>query len=247
MAAEPWVFLRGLGRERGHWENFPENFGGHLNCAVICLDLPGSGSQCLESSPLSIEETMEKLREAAPLGAKYLFAISLGGMVAVEWARRHPEEIKGLVLINSSLRTFSPLTQRLSLKAWPWLVSTSFTSDIRARERRILEFTAPSVTITPDQLSKRVELFERHPMRRKNFLRQLWAASRYHPPLEAPHVPILILYSEQDRLVDPRCSLKMAKSWKASIHPHPTAGHDLPLEDPDWCCRAVKDWLSNRS
>lgn len=247
MAAE-WIFLRGLGREQGHWEDFPKVFESHIAGArARCLDLPGSGERFAEKSPLTIRATLEKLRESAPPGPKYLFAISLGGMVAVEWAKRYPEEILGVVLVNSSLKTFSGIAKRLSWRAWPWLFTTLATADAGAREKRILERTAPSVSVTSERVRARVGLFHAHPMSRGNLARQLWAASRYQPTVKAPGVPILVLYSERDRLVDPRCSTRIAQVWKTAVHAHPTAGHDLPLEDPEWCCRAVNEWLSHQA
>jgi len=248
MAADQWIFLRGLGREQGHWEDFPKFFESHVPSShVTCLDLPGSGERHAETSPTNIRATLEQMRAGAPAGPKFLFAISLGGMVTVEWAKRYPEEIRGIVLVNSSLKTFSGVTRRLSWRAWPWLFTTLATADAGAREKRILERTAPSVAITSERVRARVGLYDAHPMSRGNLARQLWAAARYQPSVKAPTVPILVLYSERDGLVDPRCSEVIARTWKTAVHAHPTAGHDLPLEDPEWCCRAVKEWLSHHS
>ena len=43
----------------------------------------------------------------------------LGAMVAAEWARVAPEELAGCVLINSSMRPFSKLQQRLRPANYP--------------------------------------------------------------------------------------------------------------------------------
>ena len=47
-----------------------------------------------------------------------LLAMSLGGMVATSWAQRYPIEIGRLVLINTSTRPFSSLTDRLRPTNW---------------------------------------------------------------------------------------------------------------------------------
>jgi len=245
MEADRWIFLRGLGREQGHWEEFPALFESQVDAQVTCLDLPGSGDRREETAPLTISATVDALRAVAPPGRKFLFAVSLGGMVATEWANRFPDEIKGIVLVNSSFKSLSPVTQRLAFKAWPWLLTTIATASPAARERRILERTAPSQASSAERVKARVDIFHARPMSRANLFRQLAAAVRFSSGSRAPAVPSMVLYSEQDALVDPRCSIAISRAWKSVVHAHPTAGHDLPLEDPQWCCRAVKDWLSH--
>jgi pimeloyl-ACP methyl ester carboxylesterase len=56
-------------------------------------------------------------------------------------------------------------------------------------------------------------------------------------------VPVLVLASAGDRLVDPGCSRSLAKAWKLPIAVHPTAGHDLALDDGPWVAAEVKRWL----
>ena len=85
------------------------------------------------------------------------------------------------------------------------------------------------------------------PPRRSDTLRQLAAAIRYRAPREAPQVPLLVLASAADRLVDPRCSRVLAERWGAAYREHPTAGHDLPLDDGEWIVRAISDWRDARS
>jgi len=82
-----------------------------------------------------------------------------------------------------------------------------------------------------------------HPVSRANTLRQLVAAARYSAPQVRPAVPILVLGSAGDRLVDPRCSLELARRWGTAFAQHPDAGHDLPLDDAPWVADRVRAWL----
>jgi pimeloyl-ACP methyl ester carboxylesterase len=43
-----------------------------------------------------------------------------------------------------------------------------------------------------------------------------------------------VIWSEKDRLVSSHCSQNIAKKFDASCFTHPTAGHDLPLDEPEW-------------
>jgi len=55
---------------------------------------------------------------------------------------------------------------------------------------------------------------------------------------------MLLLSSRGDRLVDARCTDALAAAWGLKPRVHPWAGHDLPLDDPDWTIRQVRQWLS---
>ena len=47
-------------------------------------------------------------------------------------------------------------------------------------------------------------------------------------------MPLTVLASNGDRLCSPIASRRLAARLGAPLHVHPTAGHDLPLDDPDW-------------
>ena len=80
----------------------------------------------------------------------------------------------------------------------------------------------------------------------RNTLRQLLAAARYRARPEPPGTDLLLLASEQDRLLSVKCSLAIAASWKCPLELHPTTGHDLPLDDPAWVIQQVQRWLAKR-
>ena len=266
-----WVFLRGLVRESAHWDDFPDIFRAAIPGArVHLIDLPGNGQHWRLPSPLTLRETMEAVRAEAlaamqaqfksgsglpytdnsmhdqrdPLLPFYLFTISLGGMVAVEWANRHSDELAGAVLINTSLRGISPLNQRLSLGAWPLIARIVATADVAKRERLIFELTSSLQDPSARLIENRVDTHRRHPVQLKNVFRQLWAAARYLPPLEKPPIPLLLLNGKGDRMVDPTCTQAIARRWNIEPTIHPWAGHDLPLDDPEWVITAVLAWLT---
>ncbi len=81
-----------------------------------------------------------------------------------------------------------------------------------------------------------------HPVSRANALRQLLAAMRFKAPQRAPQTRLLLLTGEQDHLVDSRCSQALAAAWRCEIAVHPSAGHDLPLDDAAWVAQEVSRW-----
>jgi pimeloyl-ACP methyl ester carboxylesterase len=244
-----WLLLRGLTRESRHWGKFPALLQAQLVSAqVVTLDLPGNGTLHSQPSPTSVPEMATAcralLRERGLPPPYHLLAMSLGAMVALAWAYEHPGELQGCVLINTSLRTFSPWYQRLRPRNYGAVLGMVVSRDATANERTVLEMTTRHPTGDRSQLlADWVRWRSEHPVSRANALRQLWAAARFSTPLAAPQVPLLVLASAADGLVDPRCSQRLAQAWGAPVQTHPTAGHDLPLDDGAWVAREVAAWL----
>lgn len=245
-----WVLLRGLTRESRHWGDFPGVLRQHLNDAEVCLiDLPGNGRLNDRESPLRVPAMAEgcraQLRELGLAPPYFLVAMSLGAMVAVAWAERHPEELVGCVLINTSLRPFSPFHHRLRPRNYlPLLAMLLPGSDAARRERTILQLTS-SQPERPEKQAEWAAYARENPVSPGNALCQLLAAAGYRAPLRQPGPPLLVLASAGDRLVNPDCSRRLAGQWQAAFVEHPTAGHDLPLDDGAWVAGQVALWSSN--
>lgn len=245
-----WVLLRGLTREQGHWGAFTTTLARALPGAqVLALDLPGSGEWHRERSPARVEAMAEHCRaqlQRRGVAPPYrVLALSLGAMVATAWAEHHPTELAAAVLINTSLRPFSPFHQRLRPRNYATLLRVALAPlSARDRERAVLQLTSRGRDHGSAVLDAWVAIRRERPVAAANALRQLWAAARYRAPLAKPAVPLLLLASDGDTLVDMHCSLAVARHWACPIAIHPWAGHDLPLDDGRWVAQQVRDWAA---
>lgn len=245
-----WFLLRGLARESGHWTGFLEEMRSAFPDHDICaLDLPGTGEFHMHSAPLSIAETALFVRQTFaqrrnPEVPAYLFAVSLGGMVVAEWLRQDPGGIAGVVLVNTSFRGYSPFYRRLWFDAYPYLVRALAEKEVEARERHVVGMVSNRPELYDQVAREWAEVYQRRPMRRETFARQLLAAARYEPSVEAPNVPVLLLNSLSDRMVHPSCSEAIAERWRCEMRRHPTAGHDLTLDAGPWVLTTVRSWLA---
>lgn len=244
-----WIFLRGLMREMRHWGDFPHIFAEDVATATIHLpELPGNGRLHRLTSPTRIEDMVEYYRRTlaayALVPPYHLLALSMGAMVAVAWAEKYPAELAGCVLINTSLRPFSPFHQRLRWHVYFDLFRLAcMNSDAAQRERLILQLTSSRSGEQAELLDAWKAYQLEYPVSRRNALRQLAAAARYRAPAGKPPVPMLVLAGARDRLVDPRCSHCVAAQWQTDFVLHPEAGHDLPLDDGPWVAHQVRNWL----
>lgn len=251
-----WVLLRGLSRESGHWGVFPEHLLRELQALqpasqVISLDLPGTGKQRRQVSPTQVSAIVDvcraELQRLGVGGPVSVVGMSLGAAVLSDWANRYPGEIEAGVLINPSLRPFSELFRKprpLNYLGLALLSLSRFSA--RMREERVLSMTT---RLTPPQtiIDRWVELQRQHPLGVRNTARQLLASLRYRASRTRPAAPMLLLCSKADNLVDWRCSQAMSRAWGAPLRMHTKAGHDLPVDDPQWVARAVAEWLRDRS
>ena len=243
-----WVMLRGLGRDSRHWGAFKDAFCRSVaDSTVAAVDLPGNGLLHRLASPTRIDAMTAHCRaqlQARALPPPYfVLALSLGAMVAVDWAHRYPQELGGCVLINTSLRPFNPFYRRLRLRNVPRLVRLVLGADgALARERTILRLTSRQHAADGAVLEEWLALERQCPLERGNILRQLLAAARYRAPRQAPQPPLLMLGGGADELVDPRCTRVIAGAWNADFAEHPNAGHDLALDDGTWIITQVRQW-----
>lgn len=252
--AATWVLLRGLTREAGHWGDFPSQWLRALptGTRLVCPDLPGNGALHAQPSPSTVHEMAEALRQQLQAqGLRppfHVMAMSLGAMVTVAWAERHPEELAAAVLINTSLRPHSPFWQRLRPARYPRILRMLLChTTAEDWERAILQMTTRHPPDSHALLEHWIGLRQRHPVRTVNGLRQLWAASRYRAPCTAPAVPLLLLNGAGDQLVNPACSVTLASHWACALAIHPSAGHDLPQDDGPWVVAQVGRWLSDQA
>jgi pimeloyl-ACP methyl ester carboxylesterase len=237
-----WLLLRGLTREAGHWGDFPRRLASATGQGVLTPDLPGCGVRHLDRAPASVPGLLAEVRRGLPAdGPWWLLGLSLGGMIVHEWLRQHPEELAGAVVINSSLGGLSPPWRRLRPAALLAVVQAALTRDHLRRERRLaaLASAGHDDAVALDW----ARLAEARPARRITALRQIVAAATYRAPAPTAPPPVLVLASEGDRMVDPACSRALAARTRgAELVIHPGAGHDLPLDAPQWVTGEIVAW-----
>ncbi|MBP6535202.1 MAG: alpha/beta hydrolase, partial [Xylophilus sp.] len=146
--AAPWILLRGLTREAGHWGAFePLLRQAVAPHAVLTPDLPGNGQRWAERSAATVPALMEAVR--ADLAAQgihppyRLLGMSLGAMACVAWAEMYADEVEAMVLVNTSLRPFSGFYQRLLPRAWlPLARLLTLGASPEAMEQAVLALTS---------------------------------------------------------------------------------------------------------
>lgn len=249
-----FLLLRGLMREQRHWGDFPTILKSQFpGSEVVCLDLPGTGTEIQRPCPISIEEIAEDIRkrwlELRRDGDEWnLLGISLGGMIAMKLCSLNPNDFKRLIFINSSAANLSPPWHRMKLEVIPGALLSALMGGAIQRELTILRMTT-RLRSDLDEIAKIwANLAVEQPISPSTGLRQIYAASRFFAPRssELGQVRVLVVSAAKDHFTDPRCSQNLARYLNAPISVHPSAGHDLPLDDPHWLVREISKWILNQ-
>ncbi len=232
-----WVFLRGLGREHRHWQQFINKF---KTDKCVGLDLPGTGEHLNADTPWTISKNVEFAQSKTQdlKGPINLVAISFGAMVALGWASLD-SRINKVFLINSS-SSLSPFYERLKPENYKALLQGLLFKSLPQREEMILNMVSNLNPVPDETLQDWISIQETATVPIVSLIKQLVAASRFQPP---PKLSCdgLILSSKNDRFVDCKCSERLAEYLAWPLHSHPSAGHDLPLDDPAWLINRIKN------
>lgn len=259
---EQWLLLRGLAREARHWGSFPTDLQKALETdgkviRVEALDLPGAGRYSEMKSPMTIAGITDFVREKSleirerqrlmgerPASKVVLVAVSLGGMIAARWMERWPKDLSACILVNTSFRGVSPIFHRLSPSALLHLYRILRTKDEKDREANVLKMISNRPEFHEATAAQWAKYQLERPVSIENFARQLLAASLFHPSLEEPPCPVLVVGSAGDRMVSPQCSISISEHWQTKFVQHESAGHDLPLDDPRWLIEQIRAFNS---
>jgi pimeloyl-[acyl-carrier protein] methyl ester esterase len=245
-----YFFIRGLIRSQFHWHQFPAHFDRiaqqrSLNSISVYFDIPGNGDRFQETTPFSIAEIADDINKQIlnyltayhidPRSKIHLVGISMGGMIAADLVSKSSVEFASVHIINSSFANLSPFWQRMKLPAVMNLITNIWQTG--KRERAILKWTSntpSSIDLTPEWVKEA----EKHPLSLRNAFAQLWAASHYFVDSQA-NANSVVYCSKKDRLVSWTCSEKLARYWQVPLEFNLKAGHDLPLDNPEWLAEKI--------
>ena len=248
LIGHDWLLLRGLSREAEHWGEFPQHLQASFPAANIhCLDLPGTGQYHSQTSPKQIAEIVKLTRQHAleqglldkPLT---ILGLSLGGMVTWQWLKQYPEDACAGVLVNSSFANLSPFYRRLRWQVYPKFVRLLSQTDLHLQEAAIVNLVSNRESAQRQVIAEQwAAIRQRKPLSVMSAFNQIQAAAAFNSGPK-PEQAVLIINSLADRLVDPTCSETISQYYHLPLHSHPSAGHDLALDDGTWLSQTVKQW-----
>lgn len=217
---------------------------------VMAPDLPGFGDSPLLAEPPSLTVVVEALVASLlerSVDRCVLVGLSVGGYLTMEWLRRHPEMLAGVVFCDTkaSADTDEASAGRLHMAASIERDPESCASTLRERLLPVIvgETTRSSRPEVVEMLTTWMDAAE--PASVAWYQRAMAARPDYVAALSEVQMPALVLWGEEDVMAPRGEQDAMVASLRhASLAVIPQAGHLSAVEDPPTVTREVVDFVS---
>ena len=179
----------------------------------------------------TLDDEVDRLVAAAPARAVWL-GHSLGGIVALHLACRHPAQVAALVLLGANARAGRDSSE--ARRTAQWVLAQQHGLQALAHSK-----LAPGYGLAEDDAALALLVAQAQAVGLPRFAHQL-AYAQQRPGLLAPRralvVPVLAISGEHDTLCPPAHSDEIVAlvqpPWRAAHHMLPGAGHLFPMQQP---------------
>jgi 3-oxoadipate enol-lactonase len=246
-AGAPVLLIMGLGYPSCMWHRTRPGLA--IRYRTVALDNRGVGQSDVPPGPYQMAlmaSDAAAVLDAAGVKRAHIFGVSMGGMIAQEFALQYPDRVYSLVL--GCTAPGGPNAVKAEPEARDLLMARGKMTPDQAMEASVPYIYAPT---TP-----RARIEEDFAIRRKRFtslqgyMAQLqgiisWEA---YSRLSTIRVPTLVIHGESDRLVPPANGRLIAEGIPgARLVVLPQASHIFTTDQPDAALDAILDFLSEQS
>ncbi len=243
----PLVLIRGVGSTADNWYMQVPAFAPSYR--VVIFDnraIARSGDPGGEFSMKDLAADLAGLLDTLGLERAHVLGLSLGGMVAQEFALTYPERMAGLVLCatHPGGEQVVPAAPEI-IDIFARLIATG--SEEAMAEAATALFAPATLANRPDVLEPYYEVGARFEVPAEVMIRQFSAVQGFSswewlPSLSAP---TLVLTGDQDALIPPVNSENLASRIPdAELVVIEGGGHQVLIEQPQACNQAILDFLA---
>lgn len=212
-SGEPLLMIMGLGASSAVWDpEFVENLSRHYQ--TIIFDNRGTGQTDKpdeEYSMAMFAADAAGLLDQLGIDSAHILGVSMGGMIAQEFALRYPQKVRTLILScttcggEKSVMATQEVLQTLTSREGLTLEET-------ARNAWPIVFTEEFIKSNPAKLERNLERTLKHPTPLFAFNRQIQAVMKHDTYNRLPQIqtPTMVMTGTEDVLVPPENSTIIA-------------------------------------
>ena len=241
----PLVLLHAFPLDRTMWG--PQSAGLASDARVLALDFPGFGeSPAAEFTIDGAAKVVSDFLVALNIPKAVIGGLSMGGYVALAFARNHADQLSGLILADTRAgvddtnakanrtKSIALVNEKGSAALFESMVPKVLSDSTRDAKPEVVERVK---SIAAQQPAASVA----------SALAALRDRPDANPGLKAVAVPTLVLVGEYDAVTPPLASANLAAQIRGSKLVHvPNAGHLSNIENPDVFNSAVRAFLGDR-
>jgi pimeloyl-ACP methyl ester carboxylesterase len=241
---EPMLLIMGLSYPSDMWHRSRPDLAAHYR--TIALDNRGCGRSSAtpgHNSMVLMASDAAAVLAAAGVDRAHIFGVSMGGMIAQEFALQYPQRVRSLILACTHPGGLRAKLPELGTIRALWARATM--TPEAAREIFIPILYASS---TPrERIDEDFNILKNWIPTPAAFRAQLRAIFWWHSYRRLPQItaPVLVIHGESDRLVPPKNGKLIASripGAKLVMIPH--AGHIFGTDQPEASRQAVAEFLA---
>ena len=218
---------------------------------VILVDNRDAGRSSKAGQPYKIADMADDLAgllDALGIQRSHLLGLSMGGMIALEFALRHGERLDRLVLAGTGAAPGRSAVD--PIQVWSWVKANDATGEVFGGQQFVSLFSTAFLR-NHEAVRDTAELLASNPYpmspeaygRQADAYRQFDALDR----LAAIKAPTLVVVGEQDLLTPPWIAREVAEAIPGArfeVIRGDGSSHVVPIECPDEFNRLVLEFLS---
>jgi len=246
--AQTLLLINGVGDDLAGWAFQRDDFAA-AGLRVVTFDNRGVGQSGHPAGPYSSQQMArdtKALADALALPPFHLAGVSMGGVIAQEYAAAYPGDLRSVVLA-STYAAPDPLTYA-AFEAWALIAATAG-MPVMMRQQAPWVFSSDFYATQPGRLAEFLAEMERTTQPASSFAAQIAALLTHDcaARLAAITTPALVLASADDIIIKPALSRSLLHGLPRAQWALLPGGHAAFLEDPPRWNQTVLAFLRQHS
>jgi len=246
--SETLVLVNGVGDDLGAWANQVDEFV-RAGLRVVSFDNRGVGLSSQPSGPYTSAEMAEDLEVLAAglgLAAFHLAGVSMGGVIAQEYAIAHRARLRSLVLANTYAAPDA--FTRAAFESWAVVAETAGMA-VMMRQQAPWIYSPDLYARQPERVDELIAAAQQTTQPAAAFAAQTAALVDHDADGRVGEIrtPALVIAADDDIIIRPALSRRLFEALPHATWCGVPGGHAAFWEDPEPWNRAVIDFVRAQS